>query len=64
MGYVLNMGGFDGTAAVQADSALTAVKATYTYIPLAIYIVIFLVMFRYDLDKRYTEVAEGLKGRK
>lgn len=64
MGYVLNMGGFDGTAAIQADSALTAVKATYTYIPLAIYTVIFLLMLRYDLDKRYTEVMEGLKGRK
>lgn len=64
LGYILSFSGFDGTASVQPASALTAIRALYTFLPLAIFIVIFFTMFRYDLDKRNEEIAEGLKQRR
>lgn len=60
-GLVLNMGNYDGTAAVQSDAAIRAIHMNYTYLPLVCAVLSLVFMLRYDLDKKLPEIQAELK---
>lgn len=51
VGWALAFGHFDGMAAVQPDTAMTAIKALYSYIPIVIGVITFVVMYFTDVEK-------------
>ena len=56
MGWILDAGGFDGQAAVQPASALTAINFCYTWIPLILMSITFILMlFFYKLEGKTEE---------
>ena len=65
-GWVLAGAGLDGALDVQGlpqpDSVVTAVKFMYTWVPLVLCLVVFLMMlFFFDLDKKMKEIKEPEK---
>lgn len=66
MGAVLSMAAFDGlkaTAAEQAPAAIEAIKVFYLYIPIAIWVIMFLIAACYRLDKKYDQMMRELMER-
>lgn len=63
LGLILEMGGYVGTAAVQTSSALTSIKISFVWIPIAIYAIGLIIMRFYNLDKEFSGIIEDLKGR-
>lgn len=66
MGAILSMAAFDGlkaTAAEQTASAISAIKAFYLYVPVAIWIIMFLIAACYRLDKKYDQMMKELIAR-
>lgn len=64
LGVILNIGGYVGSAKVQSDSALTAIKAGYIYVPIILTIIQIVVLYFYHLDKEYDGILADLKNRK
>ena len=60
-GLVLDMGHYDGTAAVQAESALRSISINYTWLPLICAILSLVFMLGYNLDKKLPQIQEELK---
>lgn len=60
-GLVLNMGGYDGTAATQSAAAIRSIYINYTYLPLICAILSFVLMLGYNLDKKLPEIQKQLK---
>lgn len=60
-GLVLDMGHYDGTAAVQAESALRSISINYTWLPLICAILSLVFMLGYNLDKKLPQIREELK---
>lgn len=66
MGAILSMAAFDGlkaTAAEQTASAISAIKVFYLYVPVAIWIIMFLIAACYRLDKKYDQMMKELIAR-
>lgn len=57
---VIGMAGYDGLAAVQAPSAIEAIKVLYLIVPIPFMIVIPILYSCYKLDKIYPKVMEEL----
>jgi GPH family glycoside/pentoside/hexuronide:cation symporter len=55
MGWVLELGGFDGTAAEQTAAANSSIMSCVIYIPLVLTIACVVIMSFYDLDKKNAE---------
>ena len=62
-GAILAIGGYSGTAAVQSESALTAIKAGYIYVPILLTVIQILVLKFYNLDKEYAGILADLQSR-
>lgn len=63
MGAILSWAAFDGvkaTAAEQTTQAITAIKSFYLYVPIAIWIIMFLIATCYQLDKMYDKMMKEL----
>lgn len=63
MGAVLSMAAFDGikaTAAGQTAAAVSVIKGFYLYVPIAIWIIMFLIAACYKLDKVYDRMMREL----
>jgi len=63
MGAILSMAAFDGlkaTAAEQTAEAIQAIKAFYLYVPVAIWVIMFLIALCYKLDKKYDQMMQEL----
>ncbi|MBD5452704.1 MAG: hypothetical protein HDR30_00040 [Lachnospiraceae bacterium] len=60
VGFVMQLAGYDGTLAQQSQSANFAIIALYSLIPLALFIVQFIVMKQYDLDKKLPQIRAEL----
>ncbi len=63
MGAILSMAAFDGlkaTAAEQTASAIRTIKAFYLYVPVAIWVIMFLIALCYRLDKQYDQMMKDL----
>lgn len=66
MGAVLSMAAFDGlkaTAAEQTAEAITVIKTFYLYVPIAIWLIMFLIALCYKLDKQYDRMMKELIAR-
>lgn len=64
LGWILSLGKYDGTVAVQSPSAITAINTVYIYLPIAITAICLLLLYYYKLDKEYPKIMEDLKQRK
>ena len=66
MGAILSMAAFDGmkaTAAEQTAQAISTIEAFYLYVPIALWIIMFLIAACYKLDKSYDKMMRELRGR-
>ena len=66
MGAILSMAMFDGlkaTAAEQTVEAISAIKGFYLYVPIAIWVIMFLIAACYKLDKTYDKMMRELIAR-
>lgn len=66
MGAVLSMAAFDGlkaTAAEQAPAAIEAIKSFYLYVPIGIWLIMFLIAACYRLDRKYDRMMGELMAR-
>lgn len=61
--WVISAAGYDGLAATQTASALSAIKALYLWVPIPFYAIMILFYVFYKLDKIYPQVMEELKAR-
>lgn len=62
IGWVLAIGGFNPAAAVQSAGTMQAIYALNIYIPLAMFIVMLVILSRYDLEDNYQKLlAENAK---
>lgn len=64
LGAILNIGGYVGSAKVQTSGALTAIKASYIYVPIILTVIQIVVLYFYHLDKEYEGILNDLNGRK
>lgn len=63
MGAVLSMAAFDGlkaTAAEQTTEALSVIRTFYLYVPIALWLIMFLIALCYKLDKKYDRMMREL----
>ena len=63
-GLMLAWGAYDSTAAVQTAEALTAIKAMYLYIPMALLVCSIVIMYFYKLDKQFPQIQKELEDRR
>lgn len=66
MGAVLSWAAFDGlkaTAAEQTKEAIAVIKVFYLYVPIAIWLIMFLIALCYKLDKKYDQMMKELIAR-
>lgn len=66
MGAILSMAAFDGlkaTAAEQTAEAIAAIKTFYLYVPIAIWVIMFVIAACYKLDKMYNTMMKELIAR-
>lgn len=61
LGGVLSLGGYIGTAEVQSEGAILAIKSLFIYLPIIFAILQIFIMSFYKLDKEYPEIVQGLK---
>jgi GPH family glycoside/pentoside/hexuronide:cation symporter len=64
VGWGLAIGGYNGELATQAGSALTAITALYTWIPLILVIVGIVILVMCNLDKMLPTIQKDLAARK
>lgn len=64
IGWTLSAGGYVGGAEVQTESALSAIKMLFLYVPIVIAVVQFTLLAFYKLDKQYPQIVEELHNRK
>lgn len=63
MGGILSMAAFDGlkaTAAEQTVEAIVTIKAFYLYVPIVLWVIMFLIAACYKLDKAYDKMMHEL----
>lgn len=63
MGAVLSWAAYDGLQAVQPESAIRTISAFYLYVPIAIWVIMFLLAACYKLDKQYDQMMKELLAR-
>jgi GPH family glycoside/pentoside/hexuronide:cation symporter len=63
IGWVLAFGGYIGGQAEQAQSAIVAINSLFIYIPMGLCVVLFLLIYFYDLDKKYPKIIAELANR-
>lgn len=63
VGWGLEFGGYDGMATVQSTSALFAIKALYTWVPLILIIIGTVILTACNLDKIYPTIQKELAER-
>lgn len=64
LGLVLDAGRFDASLSVQPESAISAIKILYIWLPTIICMGCFFLSFLYDLDKKLPQIEEEIKAGK
>lgn len=64
IGVLMGLSGYDGTAAVQSDSANTMILMLYTVVPAAFCLIQFIMLKLYDLDKLLPTITKDLEERR
>ena len=62
--WLLAFGKYDGSLAVQPDSAIHMILAVSVYLPFVLLVILYLLMRKYDLDEKYAGILIDLKERK
>ena len=60
LGWMLSAGGFNADLAVQTQSAVIAIRCGYVFIPGVTCVIMMVIMWFYDLDKRYDGIVKEL----
>ncbi len=63
MGLIMGIAGFEGTAEVITASARTSIVVLYTWLPAVLYIVLVLLMRKWDLEEKMPQIHEELAKR-
>ncbi|MEH7098396.1 MFS transporter [Neobacillus vireti] len=63
IGWILAFGNYDGAMATQSDSAITSILELTIYLPLAFFIITYLLLRKYDLDEKYPQIVKELAER-
>lgn len=63
LGKILDFAGFNGLAAAQAESALTAIRGLYLWAPIIIWAVAAVMLICHQLDKKYPAIMKELAER-
>ncbi|WP_342478135.1 glycoside-pentoside-hexuronide (GPH):cation symporter [Paenibacillus sp. FSL H7-0350] len=64
IGWILAMGDYDGTLTTQPDSAITSILVLTVYLPVAILVLTYLCLRKYDLDAKYPQIVKELEERR
>ncbi len=64
LGWILALGAYNGALTTQPSSAITAILAICIYIPLAIYVIMFILVKQFDLEKIYPRLVKEIEERK
>jgi sugar (Glycoside-Pentoside-Hexuronide) transporter len=64
VGWLLASGAYDATLKTQPQSAIYAIFGFSIYIPLALFVIMFILISRYDLEKIYPDIMKELQARK
>lgn len=64
LGLVLTIGAYDGSLASQPASSIQAILAISIYIPLVVYIFMFILVKKFDLEKIYPTILKEIEERK
>lgn len=64
IGWLLAAAGYNAALAVQPASVDTAIFTFGIYIPLALFVIMFILLLKNDLEKRYPEIVAELQKRK
>lgn len=64
IGWLLAAAGYNAALEVQPASVDTAIFAFGIYIPLALFVIMFILLLKNDLEKRYPEIMAELQKRK
>ena len=57
---ILNAGGYNGAAEVQTASAVNAIEFCYVWIPVILFVIVFIINGFYKLDKIYPQIRADL----
>lgn len=63
VGWILEWGGYVGTAEVQTDSAIQSIFAVSIWLPGILTLILLLLMIAYDMDKKYPNFRKELQAR-
>lgn len=63
IGFLMGAAGFDSTLAVQPAPAINAIVALFSWIPAALFVIIFILMSFYKLDSMLPQIREELAKR-
>lgn len=61
VGVVMGLAGYDGTLAVQSDSANMAIVGLFNFLPLILLIIMFVLSLMYNMDKIRPQMMEELE---
>lgn len=64
IGWFLVLGRYDGTLEVQPDSAINMILVICIYLPLVLFIMMYMLLKKYDLDNKYPQIIEELSKRR
>ena len=64
IGWLLALGGYQAAQAVQPASVNTAIFAFSIYVPLALFIIIFILLRMNDLEVKYPQILAELQERR
>lgn len=64
LGLILEIGGYVGEAAIQTESALSAIRVCFVWIPIVVYLVGLIIMKFYHLDEEFAGIMKDLESRK
>ena len=63
LGLIIEVSGYVGEAATQSSSALLAIRLCYTWIPIAIFVICFVILRFYYLDTEFAGILKDLRDR-
>ncbi len=62
--FILNLGGYDGAAAVQTQAAKNAISMNFIGLPVIMFAIIIVLNLFYTLDKKYPQIKADLELRR
>jgi len=64
VGWILGLSGYVGGSETQLPSALFAIRTMFLHLPMALLLIIGLILWIYDLEKRYPAIMGDLNARR